>query len=213
MTSPVGAHAPAGDPFFLRPPRLPGSSSRSLDGFPGCPVRPPAPTGVASPVARFLDPFRPGASAPVARCLDLERDAPAEFLRPVARPATPLRRPPVRPPRSPGSSSPAPHRLPREGSSARIKDHPPPTSLPPREPGWPFGSPPSPLRAPSVLRHRSSGPGWRALAGTEHTLHDLFPQVNRVFLSTQGYPPRWCVSHRSFSFIHRSHTGCAQVNV
>ena len=121
MTSPVGARAPAGDPFFLwsapvarfvlqnarQPPRLPGST--------------PAPTGVASPVARFFDPLRPGAASPVARFLDLERDALARFLRPVARSATPLRRPPDPPPRLPGSSSPAPHRLPREGSSARIR--------------------------------------------------------------------------------------------
>lgn len=121
MTSPVGARAPAGDPFFRRLSRLPGSSSRTLVGLPGCPARPPH--RLAS------TPRSPGSSAPFGP-VPLPRlpgsttsnvDALARFLRPVARSATPLQRPPVPPPRLPGSSSPAPHRLPREGSSARIR--------------------------------------------------------------------------------------------
>ena len=214
MSSPVGAHAPAGDPVFRRPRRLPGCSFGPLDvdpvarsdhrtaddRSPGCPL--PRPPSVRH--------RRPGCPARRSRTSMPLPPTPSARL-PVRRLLRP--RPPVRPPRLPGSSSPAPHRLPREGSSARIKDHPPPAPLSPREPGWPFDSPRSPLRAPQVPRHRSSGSGWRALTGTKHTLHALFPQVNRVFLSTQGYPPGFPVDHRSFSFVHCSHTGCAQVNV
>jgi len=122
MSSPVGAHAPAGDPFFRRSRRLPGSSFGTLGAAPvarfdrrtaddrdlGCPwPRPPS-----------VRPRRPG--CPVRRSrtsMPLPPTPSARF--PVRRPLRP--QPPVRPPRLPGSSSPAPHRLPREGSSARIR--------------------------------------------------------------------------------------------
>lgn len=122
MSSPVGAHAPAGDPVFRRSRRLPGCSFGTLDAVPvarfdhrtaddrdlGCPwPRPPS-----------VRPRRPG--CPVRRSrtsMPLPPTPSARF--PVRRPLRP--RPPVRPPRLPGSSSPAPHRLPREGSSARIR--------------------------------------------------------------------------------------------
>ena len=61
------------------------------------------------------------------------------------------------------------------------------------------------------LRHRSSGSGWRALSGTRITLHHVFVLVKGYFRSSQGYPQGKGVTHRSFSFIPRSHTGCAQV--
>ena len=61
-----------------------------------------------------------------------------------------------------------------------------------------------------VVRHRSSGSGWRALSGTRVTLHPTFPLVKRYFLSPQGYPQGNGLTHRTFSFIHCSHTGCAQ---
>ena len=60
------------------------------------------------------------------------------------------------------------------------------------------------------LRHRSSGSGWRALSGTRITLHPTFPLVKRYFLSSQGYPQGKGVTHRTFLFIHCSHTGCTQ---
>ena len=55
------------------------------------------------------------------------------------------------------------------------------------------------------------GPGRRALSGTKHTVHPAFPLVKRYFRCSQGYPPECAVSHRSFLFIHRMHTGCSQV--
>jgi len=61
-----------------------------------------------------------------------------------------------------------------------------------------------------VLRHRSSGSGWRALSGTRVTLHPTFAQVKRYFRSPQGYPQGKGLTHRSFLFIHRSRTGCTQ---
>lgn len=61
-----------------------------------------------------------------------------------------------------------------------------------------------------VLRHRSSGSGWRALSGTRITVTLTFTLVKRYFLSSQGYPQGKRVTHRSFLSIHRSHTGCAQ---
>ena len=61
-----------------------------------------------------------------------------------------------------------------------------------------------------VLRHRSSGPGWRALSGTRITLHPTFPLVKGYFRSSQGYPQGKRLTHRTFSFIHCSHTGCTQ---
>ena len=63
-----------------------------------------------------------------------------------------------------------------------------------------------------ALRHRSSGSGWRALSGTRVTVHPVLPLVKRYFRSSQGYPQGKGVTHRTFLFIHRSHTGCAQVS-
>lgn len=178
-----------------RPPRLPGSTPAPLGpGGSGCPA-PPIPPGPALP------PRLPGSPASNVDAL-----AGASSRLPGRRP---LRRPPARPPRLPGSVSPAPHRLPREGSSARIRIilHRPRFRLvAPVGPSVPLVT----LAGSLVLRHRSSGPGWRALAGTGHTLPGVFPQVKRVFLSSQGYPRTFRESHRTFSFVHRSRTACPQ---
>lgn len=71
MSSPVGACAPAGDPFL------------SADGLPGCPVPPPAVKplpGCCLPVARSAAPSAPtaGLASPVAR---LARPAPPPSTR------------------------------------------------------------------------------------------------------------------------------------
>lgn len=121
MSSPVGARAPAGDPFFLRLSRSPGTSSRTLAGLPGCPARPPHRLVSPPRLPGSSTPFGPAPRPRFPGSTTSNVDALARFLRPVARSATPLQRPPARPPRLPGSSSPAPHRLPREGSSARIR--------------------------------------------------------------------------------------------
>ncbi len=143
MSSPVGACASAGDPLFRWPCRLPGSSFRPfvipprLPGSdpPDCPA--PAPRLPDSPTPNRPVLFRrlPSVAVP-----NVDASAPAPRFRLPGR-STPSPRPPVWLPRSPGSSVPAPLRFPREGSSVRIKDLPPPASLPPREPGWPSVSP------------------------------------------------------------------------
>lgn len=143
MSSPVGACASAGDPLFRWPRRLPGSSFRpfvSPSRLPGsdppdCPVPAPRLPGSPTPNCPGLSRRLPSVAVPNVDAL-----APAPRSR-LPGCSTPSPRPLVWPCRLPGLSFPAPHRLPREGSSVRIKDLPPPASLPPREPGWPSVSP------------------------------------------------------------------------
>ena len=79
----------------------------------------------------------------------------------------------------------------------------------------PVGPPilPTAIAGRECPRHRSSGSGWRALSGTSRTLQHPSRLVKRYFSKSQGSPQTLWVNHRTFSFIHRSVTGCAQANV
>ena len=98
-----------------------------------------------------------------------DRDAPTSSVPPVAR-GPRLRRP--------------------DGSS---RPHP----LPPRGSGWlpdvRSCRPWLPSADVSFCRGRSSGPGWRALSGTRHTMHPAFSLVKRYF-STHRVVHRNCGS-------------------
>ncbi len=196
--------------FSVGFPGCPARPSDRSSALPGCPARsdrtarPPRP---GFPLRRARPPRRRLPGCPVPRLRTL---MPLRRRRlPVARSSTPSPRPPARPPRLPGSSSPAPHRLPREGSSVRIRIFLHQSRFRLVNPVGP-SDPSTAIAGRFVHRHRSSGSGWRALTGTEHTLQQVFCLVKREFSCPQGYPPAFVVPHRTNLFIHRSRTGCAQ---
>ncbi len=148
-------------------------------------------------------------SSPVARFV-LRREAVALRRPPVARLAAPTPRPLARRPRLPDwppqplTGSPEGSQL---GSGSSSDQH----RFPPREPGWPSDSPPPPLLAASVPRHRSSGSGWRcACRYGAHSAPAVSPGQEAFFeltgLTTEkpGYPQKFLVHP---PFAHRLCTG------
>ena len=183
MSSPVGAELRRAIPFCRR---------IHLTGYP---MRlPRRPTDASSP-------------APVARLPARSHRCSLQTPDPVARPGDP--QPSVRPPRSPGSASPMPRRLPRRFTGGgRISSYLP--RFPPREPGWPSTSPRPPLLAAAVRWHRSSCSGWRC--ADRYAAHFACPPIpgqevllDFTGLSTNipGYPQNFFVrppfTHKLFT--------------
>jgi hypothetical protein len=182
MSSPVGAHAPAGDPFFRRVPRLPGSASRTARRPHRDAVLVAQPGPRPDPRTAYLAgcPVRPAARCRLAGCpaprprtsMSWRRCPPPGF--PVGDSDHPDHRLgfpgcPARPPQRPTAS---PVKVHRRGSRIILHQH----RFPPREPGWPSDSPRPPLRAVSAPRHRSSGSGWRcACRYVNHSATPVFP--------------------------------------
>jgi len=184
MSSPVGAELRRAIPFCRR---------IHLTGYP---MRlPRRPTDASSP-------------APVARLPARSHRCSLQTPDPVARPGDP--QPSVRPPRSPGSASPMPRRLPRRftGGGNGSSSYQPRLRL-----VSPVGPPPLLDRHCWLPRFGGTvprAPVGVALTGMAHTLPARSYLVKRYFSTSQGYPRTFPVTPRTFSFVHCSHTSCSQ---